>query len=672
MQLGLGIDTGGTYTDSVLYDFDSGQVLARAKALTTKHNLTEGILESLQGLPAKELPKTALVSLSTTLATNACVEGKGSRGRLVLFGYDAGLFRKLGSRYGLPQPQEVLMLSGGHGQQGEVLETPDWTAFETAVRAAATETDAFGVAEYWGIRNPSIEQAAKARIRALTGKPVVAAHELSMEINSLRRASTTLLNARLIPLIHSLMDAVKEGMAQMGVHAPVMVVKGDGTLMSEDRARERPVDTLLSGPAASVVGGMELTRCQDALILDIGGTTSDLAVVRGGYAVLAAEGVDVAGWRTGTRAIRVHTIGLGGDSRIAFDKNEGLTVGPHKAAPLAWAAARWPHVRSTLVRIEAAEKWHTLSLAEFFYPLAKPDHTFQLETEEMKILGALEAGPLSLEELAAAIESRPYFLQLERMESQGLIGRIALTPTDLMHVTGTYSPWDTEAARLGALILAKRLNMTTEALIDAVLKDVRRKLFKMISGYLLNRSIPTTDPILSKEISPLIEMGFEQVSEEFGLRLSTPLPIIGIGAPTHIFLEPVAEVLGTRAVYPQDAGVANAVGAITGSILGEETVLIRPRYAVGGIVGYGCHGSDKAFETEDYEGALAWAKETARERAVQQALSMGASNLQVTADFVENRGSLRDGAEGILLETVVYARAVGNRAIYAVAAGGNP
>ena len=230
MKLGLGIDTGGTYTDSVIYDFDTKQIITKAKALTTKEDLTIGIIGSLVQLSSDVMKDIELVSLSTTLATNACVEGKGSRGKLVLLGYDEQLLPKLRSKYGLPDLSEIIMILGSHGQQGQVISEPDWLELEKLIRASNHNTDAYGVAEYWGIRNPSFEQEAKKRIRQWTSKPVVCAHELSGEINSLRRASTTLLNARLITLIEDLLDAVKVGISKMGISAPIMIVKGDGTM----------------------------------------------------------------------------------------------------------------------------------------------------------------------------------------------------------------------------------------------------------------------------------------------------------------------------------------------------------------------------------------------------------------------------------------------------------
>ncbi|HHY81633.1 MAG TPA: hydantoinase/oxoprolinase family protein [Clostridiales bacterium] len=666
MKLGLGIDTGGTYTDAVIYDFESRQVLAKAKALTTKENLADGIIQSLSRLPNDMLADVELVSLSTTLATNACVEGKGARGKLVLIGYDAQLLSELRSRYGLPDVKEIILVSGGHGQQGQVLAQPDWDDMEEQVRKTDAHTDAYGVVEYWGVRNPEFEQEAKQKIRQWTGKPVVCAHELSNEINSLRRASTTLLNAGLIKLIDQLLDAVKEGMARMGISAPIMIVRGDGTMMSESFARERPVETLLSGPAASVVGGMKLTGCQDALILDIGGTTSDLAMIRGGLTVLSEEGVDVGSWRTGTKAIKIRTIGLGGDSIITFDKNDNIQIGPRKATPLSWLAQHRPEIKQELKRIRDNCKWHTVSLGEFFYLVSEPSQDHNLNHEEICIIEALKDGPKSAEELASQVQCSIFLLRTENLERLGIIARGALTPSDLMHITGDYPAWDLESARLGAEIMANRLKISVEDLISKVYTGIIHKLYDLIVEFLLSGHMGPGRQSFSKDAQKLTNISFENPYDNIRIQISTSLPIIGIGAPAHIFLSQVAASLGTTALVTEHAGVANAIGAITGSIVGEETVLIKPRYDSTGITGYGCHASAAYFETQDYDEALEWARNIAAEYAEKQAAAMGAVN--ITVDIYEGSNTFEDSGVQLLMETVITAKAIGNQAIFSMAA----
>ncbi len=655
MRLGLGIDTGGTYTDAVIYNFESEKVMASGKALTTKDDLVDGIINSLTQLPNELVQKVCLVSLSTTLATNACVEGKGSRGQLVLIGYDKDIVERIGPKYGLPDVKDIIMISGGHGQYGQVIREPDWDTLKRAVFDCKSRVDAFGVVEYWGVRNPDFERKAKKMIREWTGLPVVSAHETTMEINSLRRAATILLNARLIPLINELIEAVKNALKEMGVNAPLMVVRGDGSLMAEEFAREHPVETLLSGPAASAVGGMKLSGVNDCIIVDMGGTTSDIAVVRQGRATLVEEGVEMGNWRTGTCAIEIKTIGLGGDSLISFDRSEELTIGPRKAVPLSWLGCKWPYIREKLEDIYVRDKKSSVSLGEFFFLVKEYNNKnyLDLTSEEERIIEVLSEGPKSIEELANAVGTKPYFINTERLESLGLIARAGFTPTDVMHINGQFNVWDAECARLGGQILAQRLGYSLEAIMEHVTKSIEKKLFIAIVQHLLERNWKQSERRYIKDICKIMEMSFDNPYDEIKSRFITCMPIVGIGAPVHIYLDSVAQALGTRAIIPENAKVANAIGAITGSVIGEEVVVIKPIYDSLGIVGYTCHSSQNHFETKDYESALTWARQEAVKNAKQQANLMGASDVEIDMDSYERKIEVTEGREGLHLETVL-------------------
>ena len=154
-------------------------------------------------------------------------------------------------------------------------------------------------------------------------------------------------------------------------------------------------------------------------------------------------------------------------------------------------------------------------------------------------------------------------------------------------------------------------------------------------------------------------MSFDNPYDEIKSFFTTSMPIVGIGAPVHLYLEPVARALGTQAIVPSEAGVANAVGAITGSIISEEMVFIRPNYDVSGITGYSCHSSRNYFEAKDYNAALFWAKQEAVKNAKEQAAMMGALDVNIEMQSYDRRGDTKEGREVLLLETVVTARGVG-------------
>ena len=145
-------------------------------------------------------------------------------------------------------------------------------------------------------------------------------------------------------------------LADEAIDAPLMIVKGDGSLMKAEIALEYPVETILSGPAASVVGAGFLTGLEDFVVSDMGGTTTDIAVVSGGRPVISDEGALVGAWRTMVEAVDVRTSGLGGDSEVCFDRQLRLRVGPRKAMPLSLMAHSFPAALALLRSIAELER----------------------------------------------------------------------------------------------------------------------------------------------------------------------------------------------------------------------------------------------------------------------------------------------------------------------------
>ncbi|HZK34876.1 MAG TPA: hydantoinase/oxoprolinase family protein, partial [Bacillota bacterium] len=422
-----------------------------------------------------------------------------------------------------------------------------------------------------------------------------------------------------------------------------------------------------SGPASSVIGGMKLTDLDDALILDMGGTTSDLAAVRDKMTVLSSRGVDVGSWRTGTRAIKLKTIGLGGDSLIGFDQKEALTIGPKRALPLSYLAKEHPNVKDELERIEYEDKWHSLSLGEFYCLNSIPDKTYVLTDVERSAVEALKKGPLSKQQLAKTLDVSPFLLKLEALEKPNFIMVGGLTPSDLMHISGDYEAWDKEGALLGGRILAKRLNISLDNLIDNVHGRIVKRLYKLVIEFLLSRNT-AINATLSPDAIHLIDMAFKNPSDELQVDISSHLPIIGIGAPAHVYINRLAKALNTKGIIPEYAGVANALGAVTGSIATQVTVVIKSRYDRTGIIGYGCHTPGDYFETEDYQEALNWARQAARKTAEKQAHTMGAVNVATQVSVQEQK--YEDARIELHMQTDIRARSIGSQPIYSLAKPG--
>lgn len=582
MKLGLGIDTGGTYTDAVIYDFEEGRVAASGKSPTTKEDLAIGIGRVLERLPERLLAEVEFLSLSTTLATNACVEDKGGRAKLIFIGADRKVVEDTGMEYGLPPAEELYFLDADIRMDGTVEREPDWDRFLEEMPAFLESADAAAVAAYQGIRNPALEQKARDLLRDRFHIPAVCGCELFWQPNYIKRGAGTLLNARLLPVIQEFLAAVRGNME--GRDLPMVIVRSDGTLMSEAFSRQRPVETVLCGPAASVMGGLRLAGAPDSLIVDMGGTTTDIALVLDGRPV-TADGVTVGKWSTFVQSVYIHTFGLGGDSRIRLDKDTGLTIGPRRVLPLCAAASRWEAVRTELEDLAAGKRTSPHPVYEFLYLLRPlPDTRRQPEKggyslREQEVCRALEAGPLRLDRLAERAHTDLYALNTQRLENEGIVMRCGLTPTDIMHVRGDFDSFDRRAALAGASYVAACLSLSVEELCARVYDRVEKTLYIHLLRTLLENQDSYYAGEWSTDFQRLLEDGWDRRHESnplLRIGLKTPAVLVGIGAPTHLFLPEVAEALGAVCVTPEEAPVANALGAVVGNISASAQVEILP------------------------------------------------------------------------------------------------
>jgi len=453
----LGVDTGGTYTDAVIVDEAATRVIGSAKSLTTRHDLAEGIGKAVDaalaqaGVAARDV---ALVSLSTTLATNALVEGQGGRVALVFIGFDDADLERGGLVEAL-KGDPVIRLAGGHNHAGIEAAKLDLARLEAEVAALADQVMGFAVAASFATRNPAHEVVAREVIRRVTGRPVTCSHELSAHLNGPKRALTAVLNARLIGMIDRLVSACEGHLAAVGIDAPLMVVRGDGALVAAAVVRERPIETILSGPAASLVGAAHLTGLDDAIISDIGGTTTDIAVLRGGVPNVSPDGATVGGHRTMVQAVAMHTHGLGGDSRVVHDVRAAgcvLLLGPRKVVPMCQLAVTeaelvHPMLDQQLTNQYPGELDGMVLIAERW-----SEWLDRLEGNERAVLQAMGGRVAVAAKVLATLQMRRV---MERLVQRGVLQVAAFTPTDASHVLGIQSTYDAVAAEKTAELFAR-------------------------------------------------------------------------------------------------------------------------------------------------------------------------------------------------------------------------
>ncbi|HTY47087.1 MAG TPA: hydantoinase/oxoprolinase family protein [Methanomassiliicoccales archaeon] len=659
MSYGLGIDTGGTYTDSAIIDLVNGKVLSKAKALTTRNDLSIGIFNSIDKLDKSTFKDIELVSVSSTLATNSVVEGKGCRVGLIVVGHE---FDR-----SIPVNEQV-QIEGGHNLNGDEKELLDLDAAQAFVEATKDKVDGYAISSYLSVRNPEHEIALKELIQSMTSLPAVSGHELSSRLGFPERTLTAILNARLIPIIADLVQSVNKVLKDHGIQAPLMIVKGDGSLMGEAIAKERPVETILSGPAASLTGARFLTKKDDAVVIDVGGTTTDIGILRGGRPRLDPEGAMIGGWRTRVRAADISTSGIGGDSRIVIHQ-KAIYLSPLRVVPLCIAQSIYPSIKEKLnkakdlkVRPQAGHtEMASIGQVDEFFIFSKEVKGFDLSSEEEKLVSLVKKQPLSIFEVSEITGIHPYSFNVRRLEELGIIQRIGLTPTDILHAAGTYVEYDPEPSRIAVGIQSKAMNMTEEEFCATV----KRKVIDKIATELLKKLVyEETGKIAYCDVATDFFDKFVTLSmgEDYSCRLKLNKTIIGIGAPVEAYLPQVAEKFQTDLMLPEHMEVGNAVGAITSSVIESVEILIKPKPGMGVMENppslYFSPTEKRDFE--DMEQAVRYATESGGQIVRERAEAAGAESIQIVVDRDDMRASMGSEWGGdVLLECRLTITAIG-------------
>jgi N-methylhydantoinase A/oxoprolinase/acetone carboxylase beta subunit len=626
----LGIDTGGTYTDAVLWSEGRG-VVAKAKALTTRHDLAVGISGAVDrvietaGIAARAIK---LVSMSTTLATNALVEGQGGRVALVMIGFAEGDLSRDNLKAALGS-DPVVFVAGGHDVHGNA-QTLDMAALEAALPGLADSVSGFAVCAYFATRNPAHEIAARDLIRDRTGLPVTASHELSSKLGGPRRALTTLLNARLIAMIDRLVAATEGFLEQRGIAAPLMVVRGDGALVSAAFARQRPIETILSGPAASLVGARHLTGLNDAIASDIGGTTTDVAVLDKGRPRLDPEGATVGGWRTMVEAVAMRTFGLGGDSEVALEDgalDPKILLGPRRLVPLSLAASlHGDAVISQLERQLRAPNPGRMD-GRFALRTGVPDRLAAgLSPAEARLYEALTGVPQPIDTL---LSSTAQTATLARLVARGLAHVSGFTPSDAAHVLGRQSNWHAAAARLGAELFARKkdgrgqpIAPSVEALAERVLAALTRQSAEVILETAFAEDGFDGESTVAHALVQRAVDGRGGIAK---LTVTLDRPVIGLGASAGLHYATLDRLVGNRCVVPADADVANALGAVVGQVRVTRTATVsQPKEGL-----FRLATGDRIKDFTDEAKALEAAEQAVRQAAADAAREAGTDTAEI-------------------------------------------
>ena len=644
----IGVDTGGTYTDAAVLKAGTSDVMARAKALTTRGDLAIGVSEAIERA-LEDLDETGaagkvkLVSVSTTLATNAVVEGHGSAVGVVLIGFDDTMVARTGIAEAFPGIA-LIRVAGGHDHNGSAVAPLDLTELEAKVEIVARSVDAFAVAGQFAVRNPAHEEAVREAIVRLTGKPVTLSSELSSALDAPRRALTAVLNARLIARISTLIEAVGRSMDRFGISAPLMIVKGDGTLALAETVAMRPIETILSGPAASLVGAAALSELQDFILSDMGGTTTDLGFLKDGRPMVSELGAEVGGWRTMVKAIDARTVGLGGDSEVSLHHTGELTVGPRRVVPLSLLGARYGEV-VTQLEAELSEPSSGIMGRFALLPMGSSGAGVKaagLSAREEALLEQVSERPKTLSRIAPSNALQRTLASLQR---KGLIQIGGFTPSDAAHVLDLQDNWSRPAAMIGARIMARIRNEKdtgedgavrfSQAVWDAAVTQSGKAI---VEALLPGPRKPGDAAIVEAVCRGDGRLGRALVS------VTPDVPIVAVGGPVKVYYGEVARRLGAEVVFSDYCDVANAVGAASGVI--AQVVQLEISGDGGGV--FRVMGLDGAETFRSATLAIGRAREKASDAARQAVLDMGAGEAelrvsiskQMLPDAVDDNGLL--------------------------------
>ena len=564
MKLGLGIDTGGTYTDAVLMNLETGVIIEKSKSLTTHSDLVIGITKSIEGLTESHFKNVKFTSVSTTLATNTTLEGKGYPCGLILIGYNIS---------GNLPVSDVLEIRGGHDADGNELDDPmkDLEELREFIESTKSKVASYAVSSFFSVRNPEHELLIKEKIAELTDLPIVCGHELSRALGVYERTLTAVLNAQLIPVTNQFVRSVLSVMENKNIASNLMIMKCDGSLVNIEEALLRPVESIFSGPASSLVGASHLTGDKTCVTIDVGGTSTDISMIVDGIPNISDTGATVGGWKTMVRAIQMTTSALGGDSHVWV--YQGLQIGPRRVTPISLAAVEYPDLIEKMKTMEIPSERVLDSVIQgttFFskLPVSARLSDITLSRYEQAVLDAVsDVGetPSTVYDISNKLGDHPLMFNkiLDSLVLKRCVSQIGFTPTDALHVLGKYTNWNSEAAVAGAKILSNYLTLSPEEFCRRVQLSVSEKM----AADLISFFAPYLKPELVNQL--VLNSAFTK------FKITTP--VILIGAPVRAYSDDFNDILDAKVILPDFYDVGNAVGALVGDVIFRTNVLIRPK-----------------------------------------------------------------------------------------------
>jgi N-methylhydantoinase A/oxoprolinase/acetone carboxylase beta subunit len=439
-----------------------------------------------------------------------------------------------------------------------------------------------------------------------------------------------------------------------------MVVRGDGALISAQKAKERPIETILSGPAASIVGARWMTGRDHALVSDIGGTTTDIALLRDGQPQIDPAGAQVGPYRTMVEAVAMRTTGLGGDSEVHM-RSEGLaggvTLGPRRVLPISLIAHEAPEVVLPALDRQLRAVMPGDYDGQFARAVPGGD-TAGLSARDLAVFARMGAQTHPLDQL---LSTRVEYLSLQRLVARGLVQLSGVTPSDASHVLGLLRVWSHEAAAIALALMGRRRSGAGEPLARTP-EDMARLIIDQLTA---QTSTALLTAAFAEQSDPfggapadlagheLLQRGLRHAPGLVKIEARLDVDVIGLGASAATYYPAVGRALNCDVILPEHAAVANAIGAVVGRIIVRRSgTITAPSEGV-----FRVHFAEGPQDFHSEDDALAtletWLCDTARAEVEES----GSDTVQVSSHRDIKRA--RSEARELFIEAVISVEATG-------------
>jgi len=431
----IGLDVGGTHTDAVL--IGAAGLVRDIKVNTDPERLYDTVICALDRLLAgQDVGEVKRVVLSTTLATNMVVQDKLPPVAMVVSagpGIDPEHFRT-GPHY-----FRVRGALDHSGRELEPVAEKEIHALGEQLRQLALP--AVGVVSKFSVRNAAHELTIAGILKNYVDN-VFMGHLYSGALSFPRRIATTYLNAAVYPVHANFFAAVRGSLEKKGISHPIRILKPDGGNMNMESSLTYPAQTILSGPSASVMGAIaHAPKDKTCLVLDIGGTTTDMAIILNGAPVIAQNGIEIGSYKTLIRALLTKSIGIGGDSVVRV-RDGHLAIGPDRCGVALAHGGPQPTPTDAMCLLGMIEQGDRDKAAAGLTAIGAELGLTALETAETIIDSVCRAIIHAAGEMVERINSRPVYTVHEMCEG------VKIRPDHLLVLGGPAGQFAGRLARM--------------------------------------------------------------------------------------------------------------------------------------------------------------------------------------------------------------------------------